>query len=104
VRTDDLYAVQRRRELPTRVTQEAQVLIQRRAIAPVIQGTGGPVRMPAPVRMLLRFPLVRGVGPFLFGRGVRVEHVRSPEIPMAAPIEAKAGTGTMGVRRGSAPR
>jgi len=95
VRTDDLHAVQRRRELPTRVTQEVQVLIQRRAIAPAIQGTGGPVRIPAPVRMLLRLPLVRGVGPFLFGRGVRVEHVRTPKLPVAASAEDRTGAETM---------
>jgi len=77
--TDHLRAVQRRREWPTRITQAVQVLIQNRLIAAVMHGDGGPVRLPRAGRILLRIPLVRAVPPILFGRGLRLEHVRTPE-------------------------
>jgi 2-polyprenyl-6-methoxyphenol hydroxylase-like FAD-dependent oxidoreductase len=78
----NLRAVQRRREWPTRVTQAVQVLAQRRGIAPVMRGGGGPVRLPAVARALLRFPPVHALPAILFGRGVRLEHVRTPEVPV----------------------
>jgi 2-polyprenyl-6-methoxyphenol hydroxylase-like FAD-dependent oxidoreductase len=81
--TAPLRAVQRRRQWPTRVTQAVQVLIQQRVIEPVMVGTGGPVRLPPVVRLALRLPLVRAVPPMLFGRGVRLEHVRTREVAPA---------------------
>jgi 2-polyprenyl-6-methoxyphenol hydroxylase-like FAD-dependent oxidoreductase len=86
--TDVLRGVQRRRELPTRVTQGVQVLIQRRLIARVIRGTGGPVRLPRVARVLLRLPFVQAVPAVLFGRGVRLEHVRTPEAATAGPVSS----------------
>ena len=88
VRTEDLRGVQRRREPPTRLTQAVQVLVQRQLIAPVISGTGGAVRLPAVVKALLRLPFVQAVPAILFGRGVRLEHVRTPEAVTPAPVRA----------------
>jgi 2-polyprenyl-6-methoxyphenol hydroxylase-like FAD-dependent oxidoreductase len=75
-----LRRVQRRRELPTRVTQAVQVFIQRRLVARVIAGEGGPVRLPAVARAALRLPPVRALPAVLFGRGIRLEHVRTPQL------------------------
>ena len=75
----DLGAVQKRREFPTRVTQRAQVFIQERLISAVLaagaNGAGQPREAPLALRMLRRFPLLRGIPARLVGVGVRPEHV-----------------------------
>jgi 2-polyprenyl-6-methoxyphenol hydroxylase-like FAD-dependent oxidoreductase len=75
----DLEKVQRRRELPTRLTQGAQVLIQNRVIRPVL-GRSGTLAPPLPVRLLARWPLLRRIPAHLIGIGVRPEHVRTPDV------------------------
>jgi 2-polyprenyl-6-methoxyphenol hydroxylase-like FAD-dependent oxidoreductase len=74
---DDLAAVQRRRELPTRLTQRAQVFIQNRVISRVLGGPGG-TSPPLAIRLLARFPMLRRIPARLVGIGVRPEHVRTP--------------------------
>jgi 2-polyprenyl-6-methoxyphenol hydroxylase-like FAD-dependent oxidoreductase len=74
---DDLRAVQRRRELPTRVIQRVQLAVQRRVIAPVLAARG-PIRAPAFLRLLPRLPLLRRLPARIVGLGIRPEHVRSP--------------------------
>lgn len=76
----DLAKVQRRRELPTRIIQAGQVLIQNRVVEPyVLTGDLSPIRVPTVV----------GRGPFQFippivvGRGFRPEHVRTPDTHLA---------------------
>jgi 2-polyprenyl-6-methoxyphenol hydroxylase-like FAD-dependent oxidoreductase len=78
VNTDDLHAVQTRRELPTRLTQRAQVLIQNRLIQAVLKSR---TRIAAPwfVRLFNRFPILRRIPARLVGIGVRPEHVHTPE-------------------------
>ena len=71
----DLHAVQRRRELPTRLTQAVQVLIQNRVVSTVLRSTATP-RPPWPVRMLGRFPFLQRLPARAVGIGVRPEHVR----------------------------
>jgi 2-polyprenyl-6-methoxyphenol hydroxylase-like FAD-dependent oxidoreductase len=73
---DDLRAVQRRRELPTRIIQRLQVIVQRRVIAPVL-ATQGPLRPPRFFALLARLPVLRRLPARLVGLGVRPEHVRS---------------------------
>jgi 2-polyprenyl-6-methoxyphenol hydroxylase-like FAD-dependent oxidoreductase len=72
---DDLRAVQRRREFPTRVTQRLQVLIQNRVISGVLRGTVTP-KPPFAVRMAGRFPALRRLPARAIGMGVRPEHIR----------------------------
>jgi 2-polyprenyl-6-methoxyphenol hydroxylase-like FAD-dependent oxidoreductase len=76
----DLRAVQRRREWPTRVTQRAQLIIQKRGISAILASGGEDAAMPAsppwPMRMLQRFPRLQGIPARLVGVGVRPEHVR----------------------------
>jgi 2-polyprenyl-6-methoxyphenol hydroxylase-like FAD-dependent oxidoreductase len=75
VTIDHLRGVQRRRELPTRVTQRIQVLVQSRVITRVLGGRG-PRRPPLALRLLARFPLLRRIPGRLVGIGIRPEHVR----------------------------
>ncbi len=72
---NDLRAVQRRRERPTRLTQGMQVLIQNRVISNVLRGTATP-RPPLAVRILRRYPLLRRLPARIVGMGFRPEHIR----------------------------
>ena len=77
LRTDDLAAVQRRREWPARVTQRAQVAVQNEVLAPVLAGTAAPADLPLPLKLLQRLPLLRRLPARLVGIGVRPERVRT---------------------------
>jgi 2-polyprenyl-6-methoxyphenol hydroxylase-like FAD-dependent oxidoreductase len=70
-----LAAVQKRREFPTKVTQGAQIAIQKRLIDPLLT-TDRPVRAPALLKLLAAMPLLRRIPAYLVGVGVRPEHVR----------------------------
>ena len=69
---DHLRRVQRRRELPTRITQRLQLLVQERVIARVLGG--GALSPPLALRLLARFPFLRRLPARLIGIGVRPEH------------------------------
>jgi 2-polyprenyl-6-methoxyphenol hydroxylase-like FAD-dependent oxidoreductase len=69
----DLARVQRRRALPTAVTQAGQRAIHRRIVGPLLAG-GAP---PAPVRILERFPRLQAIPAYLLAVGIRPEHVRT---------------------------
>jgi len=72
---DDLQRVQRRREWPTRMTQEFQVFMQNRLIAPLLTGAGQ-ARPPLPLRLMQRFPILRRIPARVIGMGFRPEHVK----------------------------
>ena len=72
-----LDKVRQRRLLPTRIIQAGQVAAQNGIIGPVL--AGGTVRVPFPIRLLDRFPLLRRIPGRLIGLGVRRERVRSPD-------------------------
>ncbi len=76
--TNHLRQIQRRRELPTRITQSLQVAVQRRIIARVLDETA-PLKPPLVARLLARFPSLRRIPARLVGLGIRPEHV-NPEI------------------------
>ncbi|MBB5168102.1 FAD-dependent oxidoreductase [Mycobacterium sp. AZCC_0083] len=76
----DLAKVQRRRELPARIIQAGQVLIQNVVIEPNLNGDLSPIRVP---RIVGRGPL-QFIPPIVVGRGFRPEHVRSPDVHTAA--------------------
>ena len=73
---DKLWAVQRRREFPTRITQRAQVLIQNRIIGRVLTTQAKSFSPPLPLRLMRRWPFLRRIPARLIGMGVRPEHVR----------------------------
>lgn len=70
-----LAAVQRRRELPTRVIQAFQAQIQRNILAPAL-GSSGPFSPPLLLKLLPRIPLLRNVPGRLIGYGVWPSRVR----------------------------
>jgi 2-polyprenyl-6-methoxyphenol hydroxylase-like FAD-dependent oxidoreductase len=74
---EHLEAVQRRRALPTRVTQELQVLIQNR-IWPLASKPRRPAHLPVSLQLFNRFPWLRRVPARLIGVGMRPEHVALP--------------------------
>ena len=78
---DDLAAVQRRRDWPARVTQQAQIALHNELLAPVLAGTAAPSELPLPLRLLQRLPLLRRLPARLVGIGVRPERVRTQPHP-----------------------
>lgn len=77
----DLEAVQRRRMLPTRITQAAQVLVHDRVLTPMLAEAGragGAIRPPLPVRLLARCSMLRVIPARLVGIGIRPERVDRP--------------------------
>ena len=89
----DLRAVQRRRELPTRVTQRLQLALQRTMIDSMRAGRG---RVPVPMRLAAAVPPVRRLVSRFLALGVRNETVRTgvaervrrrATLPLGAPDE-----------------
>jgi 2-polyprenyl-6-methoxyphenol hydroxylase-like FAD-dependent oxidoreductase len=76
VGVDQLRAVQRRRERPTRITQRAQVIIQNRIIGRVLTTQAGSFSLPLPLRLLRAWPFLRRIPARLIGMGVQPEHVK----------------------------
>ena len=75
----DLERVQKRRELPTRITQGLQVFIQNRLIRRVL-GTNEQIPLPWPLKALRCWPFLRRIPALLVGIGFRAEHVKRPEL------------------------
>jgi 2-polyprenyl-6-methoxyphenol hydroxylase-like FAD-dependent oxidoreductase len=63
-----LAAVQRRRELPTRLIQRAQALIQQQILARALR-SNEPFAPPLPLRLLLRIPVVGKIPSRIVGFG-----------------------------------
>lgn len=78
LRSEDLAAVQERRNFPTRATQALQVAIQNRVITPILAGSG-PVKPPLLLELLRWFPVLRRIPARLIGMGFRPEHI-GPEL------------------------
>jgi len=72
----DLAKVQRRRELPARIIQAGQVLIQNKAIEPNLTGDLSPIHLPK----IVGFGPLQLLPPIVVGRGFRPEHVRTPDV------------------------
>jgi 2-polyprenyl-6-methoxyphenol hydroxylase-like FAD-dependent oxidoreductase len=77
-RDQDLHAVQRRRQFPTRATQRLQVLIQNNVISRILSSSR-PVAVPWPLRLVQQWPWLRRIPARVIGIGFRPEHVRTPE-------------------------
>src|SRR3954447_2001672 len=80
----DLARVQRRREMPARVTQRLQVLVQNRVITRVL-GREGALKPPLALKLLARFPRLRRLPARLIGIGVRPEHIGPAILGAARP-------------------
>jgi 2-polyprenyl-6-methoxyphenol hydroxylase-like FAD-dependent oxidoreductase len=75
-----LHEVQKRREFPTKMTQGVQVFAHKRFIGPALSKKEPLRRLPLPLVLLRRFPLLRRIPARLVGVGVRPEHVHTPEL------------------------
>lgn len=75
VTDNDLAKVQRRRELPTRIIQAFQVLVQDTVVARNLTGDLSPIRVPK----IVGFGPLQAIPPLVVGRGFRPEHVRTPD-------------------------
>ncbi|MFC6080593.1 FAD-dependent oxidoreductase [Sphaerisporangium aureirubrum] len=73
-----LRKIQRRRTLPTVITQSAQQFVQNRLIRPALDGSRGPTRLPFNPS---RVPLLTAVARRFLGLGVLPEHVRTRPHP-----------------------
>ena len=71
----ELRKVQKRREWPTRVIQQMQMLIQNRAMTRILQLQHEP-RPPLALKLLDRVSFLRRIPARLIGMGIRPEHVR----------------------------
>ena len=75
--TRDLAKVQRRRLLPTLVTQGAQRFLHSRVLRPALAGEieiARATKLPLPVRVMRRFPWFRRIPAYMVGRGLLPEH------------------------------
>lgn len=79
ISTEHLHKVQRRRELPTRIIQRCQILIQNQVIWRVLK-TNEQMSLPLPVRLLGAWPTLRRIPGYLIGNGFRPEHVQTPDL------------------------
>ncbi|MEO6810004.1 MAG: FAD-dependent oxidoreductase [Isosphaeraceae bacterium] len=75
----DLRKVQRRRSLPTRLTQRMQVVIQNRILGRVLASQIRP-KLPLVLKLLRRWPYLRRFPARLVGLGVRPEHIKTPDL------------------------
>lgn len=74
-----LPRVEQRRRRPVAAIQAFQNAAQKRIITPLLAGDlDQPVRLPLPLRMVRRMPLLRRLPAAFLGFGVQPEHIRSP--------------------------
>jgi len=75
---NELDAVRRRREFPTRMTQTMQVVAQNNIISVALGSANRDLRVPLPIQLINAVPWLQGITARFIGLGVRPEHVRSP--------------------------
>jgi 2-polyprenyl-6-methoxyphenol hydroxylase-like FAD-dependent oxidoreductase len=78
VTDEDLKAIQKRRILPVRFTQQLQLTIQKRIISRVLEGKQQP-KPPLLLKLFNIVPVLRRIPARLIGVGIRSEHMRTPE-------------------------
>lgn len=90
---EDLARVERRRTMPTRLTQRLQVLIQNNVIRRTL-AAHHELKTPLLLRLLKRFPLLRRIPARVIGIGFRPEHVRTADAfaGQAKPAATAAGS------------
>jgi len=78
---NELDAVRRRREFPTRMTQTMQVVAQNKIISVALDTANRDLRVPLAIQLINALPWLQGVTARFVALGVRPEHVRSPASP-----------------------
>ena len=76
--SDHLARVQARREWPTRVTQQIQLVIQNRVIRRVLAGSQQP-KAPLLAKLFNWIPALQRIPARVIGMGVRPEHIQTSE-------------------------
>lgn len=71
----DLERVERERELPTRIIQKIQTLVQEQVIATALR-SNQTLRLPFPLRLLLKIPYLRDIPARIIAFGFRPAHVK----------------------------
>jgi 2-polyprenyl-6-methoxyphenol hydroxylase-like FAD-dependent oxidoreductase len=71
----DLANIQKRRELPVKIIQGIQVLIQNRVISNILGKRTHP-KLPLLLRFIKRFTYLRRIPAYLVGIGFRPEHIK----------------------------
>jgi 2-polyprenyl-6-methoxyphenol hydroxylase-like FAD-dependent oxidoreductase len=79
-----LEKIQKRREFPTKMTQNFQVFVQNRIISNVINESDTE-SIPFPLRVIQTIPLLRRLLAHVIGLGVRQEHIQTPDMKYAKP-------------------
>jgi 2-polyprenyl-6-methoxyphenol hydroxylase-like FAD-dependent oxidoreductase len=74
-----LRKIQRRRQLPTRLWQGLQVLIQNRVISRVLESQQQ-LSLPWILRLFRRLPFLRRIPARVVGLGFRPEHIRTADV------------------------
>ena len=75
-----LNKVEKHREFPTKMTQGFQVFAHQHFINPALS-TRAPIRkLPLPLKLLQRFPLLQRIPARMLGLGFRPERVRTPDV------------------------
>lgn len=77
VTVEDLKKIQQRRLLPTRLTQAAQVFIQKRVLGRVL-GNLEVTSAPWFFKLFRRFAILRRIPAYFVGLGFRPEHIHTP--------------------------
>ena len=75
--SEHLARVQRQREWPIRAIQALQSALQRRLIAPALRASG-PLRIPWPLRLFFRIPVLRDLPARLLAFGVTRVRLEEP--------------------------
>ncbi len=78
---NELDAVRRRREFPTRMTQAMQVVAQKKIISVALDTANRDLRVPLAIQLINALPWLQGVTARFVALGVRPEHVHSPASP-----------------------
>jgi 2-polyprenyl-6-methoxyphenol hydroxylase-like FAD-dependent oxidoreductase len=93
VTEEHLAHVQRRRALPTQLTQALQVFLQDRVVGRVLRATRRRISVPLPIRMLQRWPALQRIPARIVGIGFRPEHVRTPDVGTGDAVRRTADSG-----------
>lgn len=78
INEDVLGQIQRRRELPTIVTQRLQIFVQNMVVGKILATREKTMQPPSFTKLLTMFPVLQRLPARLVGMGVRPEHVHTP--------------------------
>ncbi len=80
----DLEAVQRKREPAVKKIQSFQAMLQKRIVSEALSNSGRPFRVPLPMRVISKLPILRGLPARIIGFGFDRERVEQPAASGAA--------------------